>query len=162
MPIAVRLGGPADVEAAGSVFLRSNLARRGGRPMTSERLERVTTRLRDTASWFLVAEDRRSTVGMACAEPARADDGGGAVMPGVCFLGYVFVVPERWGQGIGGIVLDAIVDEARRRDYHRIELWTHEDNERSHHLYRSRGFSPTGRTRQDDQGAQIGQWAREI
>jgi RimJ/RimL family protein N-acetyltransferase len=39
----------------------------------------------------------------------------------------------------------------------RIHLWTHEDNERSHRLYRSRGFSPTGRT-----AAGEDEWAREI
>ena len=161
-PIVVRLGGPADVDAAASVFLRSNLARRRGRPISSARLEQVTARLRDPASWFLVAEDGRAAVGMACAEPVRADDGAGAAIPNACFLGYLFIVPERWGQGIGGIVLDAVLNEARRRGYYRIELWTHADNERSHRLYRSRGFSPTGWTREDDQRGRIGQWAREI
>jgi GNAT superfamily N-acetyltransferase len=159
--LAVRLGGPADVDAAASVFLRSNQARRGGEPTSPERLERVMARLRDPAYWFLVTVDRGLPVAMACAGPARADDGAGALIPGVCFLGYVYVVPERWRQGIGGIILDAMVDEAGRRGFHRIELFTHEaDNERAHGLYRSRGFEPTGEVREDEQGTRIGRWAR--
>ena len=94
---------------------------------------------------------------MASAEALRGDDGAGPVMPRGCFLSYLFVVPERWGEGIGGVILDAVLAEAKRRHYSRIHLWTHEDNERSHRLYRSRGFSPTGRT-----AAGEGEWAREI
>jgi GNAT superfamily N-acetyltransferase len=94
---------------------------------------------------------------MASAEPLRGGDGSRPVIPGGCFLGYLFVVPERWGEGIGGLILDAVLAEAKRRRYSRIHLWTHEDNERSHRLYRSRGFSPTGRSA----GGQ-GEWAREI
>ena len=55
-------------------------------------------------------------------------------------------VPERWGEGIGGAILDAVLAGAKRGGYSRIHLWTHDDNERSHRRYRSRGFSPTGRT----------------
>jgi hypothetical protein len=89
------------------------------------------------------AQEGPAFVGMASAEPLRGEDG--AVIPGGCFLSYLFVVPERWGEGIGGLILDAVLAEARRRHYLRIHLWTHEDNERSHRLYRRRGFSPTGR-----------------
>lgn len=38
-----------------------------------------------------------------------------------------------------------------------VHLWTHEDNERSHRLYRSRGFAPTGRTVDGE-----GEWARTL
>lgn len=129
--------------------------------MSPEHLEQVSDRLRDPASWFLLAEDNDAAVGMACAMPLRAEGGIGAVVPGGLFLGYVFIVPERWGQGIGGIVLDAVVAEAERQGYHRIELWTHEENnERAHRLYRSRGFSTTGLTMEGDLRAMMGQWAR--
>jgi GNAT superfamily N-acetyltransferase len=86
---------------------------------------------------------------MASAAPLRSRDGKGRVIPGGCFLSYLYVVPERWGEGIGGVILDAVLAEAKRRRSSRIQLWTHEDNERSHRLYRSRGFSPTGRTVED-------------
>jgi GNAT superfamily N-acetyltransferase len=97
-------------------------------------------------------------VGMASAEPLRADDGAGPVIPGAWFLNLLFVLPERWGEGIGGTLLDAVLAEARRQSCSRIVLWTEEDNERSHRLYRRRGFSPTGRLIGDD----AGEWALEL
>jgi RimJ/RimL family protein N-acetyltransferase len=155
--ILIRLGDAADVDAAVSVYERSNLARRQGVwPNRAARVEHVRAHLRDPASWFLLANEGPALVGMASAEPQRGEEGAGPVIPGGCFLGYLFVVPERWGEGIGGIILDAVLAEAKRRHYSRIHLWTHEDNERSHRLYRSRGFSPTGRTADGD-----GEWARE-
>jgi GNAT superfamily N-acetyltransferase len=104
-----------------------------------------------------VAEDGLELVGMASAEPMRADDGAGAVVPGGCFLSYLYVVPERWGEGIGGLILDAVLADAQERNYRRIRLWTHEDNERSHLLYGSRGFRRTGRISGGE-----GEWARDL
>jgi GNAT superfamily N-acetyltransferase len=156
--VQIRLGNAADVDAAASVYERSNLARRQGVwPNRSARVERARAHLRDPASWFLVANDGRAVVAMASAEAQRGEGGAGPAIPGGCFLNLLFVVPERWGEGIGGALLDAILAEAKGRDYSRIHLWTHDDNERSHRLYRSRGFSPTGRTAEDE-----GEWAREI
>jgi RimJ/RimL family protein N-acetyltransferase len=93
---------------------------------------------------------------MASARALREQDGDGPVMPGGCFLGFLYVTPERWGRGIGGAVLDAVLAEAKRRHQPRIHLLTHPDNERSQRLYRSRGFSSTGRSA-DGQG----EWVRE-
>jgi GNAT superfamily N-acetyltransferase len=156
--ILIRLGDEGDVDAAVSVYERSNLARRRGVwPERAARVESVRTRLRDPGSWFLLASDGPVVVGMASAEALRGDDGAGPAMPGGCFLNLLFVVPERWGEGIGGAILDAVLAEARRRQCSRIHLWTHDDNERSHRLYRRRGFSPTGRTVDGE-----GEWAREL
>jgi ribosomal protein S18 acetylase RimI-like enzyme len=85
-------------------------------------------------------------VAMASARALREQDGQGPVIPGGCFLGFLYVAPERWGRGIGGALLDAVLAEAKRRHQPRIHLLTHADNERSQRLYRSRGFSPTGRS----------------
>jgi GNAT superfamily N-acetyltransferase len=154
--LVIRLGDAADVDAAVSVFERSNLARRQGVwPNRAARVKRVRAHLRDADSWFLVASEGPAFVGMASADALWGEDG--TVMPGGCFLSYLFVVPERWGEGIGGMILDAVLAEAKRRHYSRVHLWTHHDNERSHRLYRSRRFSPTGRTADGE-----GEWAREI
>jgi GNAT superfamily N-acetyltransferase len=156
--ILIRLGDAADVDAAVAVYERSSLARHQGVwPNRAARVEHVRTHLNDRVSWFLVANEGPALVGMASAEALRGEDGAGPVIPGGCFLSYLFVVPERWAKGIGGVLLDAVLAEAKRRHYSRIHLWTHEDNERSHRLYRSRGFSPTGRTVEDG-----GEWARAI
>ena len=158
MPILVRLGDAADVDAAVSVYERSNLARREGDwPNRAARVEEVRARLRESGSWFLLASDGPELVGMASAEALLGRNREGPAIPGGCFLNLLFVVPERWGQGIGGVLLDAVLDEAKRRNYSHIHLWTDEDNERSQRLYRSRGFSPTGQS-----AAGEGEWAREI
>lgn len=162
MAITVAAGSEVDVDDAVQVYVRSNLERRRDRPIPRSRIEHVTASLRAPATWFLVAHDDGAPVGMAAAMPSRTGDGAGPVIPGVCYLDLVFVVPERWGEGIGGVLLDAVLTEARARGYSSIHLWTHDDNERSHRLYRSRGFAPSGRTRRDDAGGQVSEWAREI
>jgi hypothetical protein len=55
-------------------------------------------RLRDPDSWFFLANEGPVSVGMACVEPLRGEGGTGPVIPGGCFLNFLFVVPERWGE----------------------------------------------------------------
>ncbi len=158
MAILIRPGEAADIDGAVSVYERSNLARRKGVwPDRAAKVERARANLSDPAAWFMLAYEGPALVGMAFVEPLKAEHGASSEIPGGCFLNYLFVVPERWGEGIGGILLDAVLVEAKRRQYASIHLWTYEDNQRSQGLYRSRGFSPTGRVK-DRQG----EWAREI
>ncbi len=146
MALGIRFGEAADVDAAVCVFERSNLARRHGAwPGRAARVERVRTHLLDRASWFLVAAQGPVIVGMSSARPLHGDDSAGVRAP-AGILSYLYVVPERWGEGIGGMLLDAALAEVARRQYGRLHLWTHQDNERSQRLYLSRGFTPTGRT----------------
>lgn len=158
MALRIRLGNAADVDAAVSVYEKSNLARRQGVwPKRAARVEWVRTHLRDPSTWFLLANEGPALVGMAAAEPLLGEGRAGPAIPGGCFLNLIFVDPEKWGEGLGGAILDAVLAEAKRRHYSRVVLWTHEDNERSHRLYRSRGFSPTGRLAGGE-----GEWTREI
>ena len=161
----MRLGNLDDVNDAVSVYERSNLARRQGdwlsRPV---RVAQVSASLRDAAldnaaAWFLIGRDGGEAVAMALIQPFRARSGSGQVIPGTWFLSLISVLPDRWGKGAGGMMLDAIIDEAKRRGCHRIYLWTHErQNERAHRLYRRCGFARTGRTRHDGEGKPIGEW----
>lgn len=158
MAVQIRRGGAADFDAAVAVFVRSNLARRHGVwPQQASSVAQLKECLRAAESWLVVAEDGAELVGMASVKPMREDDGAGAVIPGGCFLSYLYVVPERWHEGVGGLILDAVLADARERNYWRIRLWTHEDNERSHLLYRSRGFHPTGRSAGGE-----GEWTRDL
>jgi GNAT superfamily N-acetyltransferase len=167
-PITVRLGKGGDVDAAASVYERSNLARRQGYwPSRSARVAQVTAKLHDaahhdTASWFLIGREGSEAMGMALIHPFCSDGGSGDVIVGAWFLNLIYVLVERWGKSIGGMLLDAVIEEAKRRGCHRIFLWTHErQNERAHRLYRSRGFVPTGHTMHDDEGQLIGEWCCE-
>lgn len=148
----------SDFDGAVAVFLRSNLARRNGVwPHEASSVARFRNALRRPGAQLTLAEDGSSLVGIALAEPLRDVEGDGGVIPDGQFLGYLYVVPERWSEGIGGRLLDAVIDDARGRSRRQIRLWTHEDNERSHRLYRSRGFNPTGRLADAE-----GEWALEI
>jgi GNAT superfamily N-acetyltransferase len=109
-----------------------------------------------------VATDAGTIIGMACGMDVRADDGAGAPIPGLCHLSLVYVAPDRWGQGIGGLILDAALDEARVRGFDRIQLWTQATNERAQRLYRSRGFEPTDRTMLDHRSELIAHWSRRL
>jgi len=96
---------------------------------------------------------------MALVHPFRADGGSGDVVPSTWFLSLIYVLPELWGNGIGGMLLDAVIEKAKRCGCYHIYLWTHEcQNDRAHRLYYSRSFAPTGRTMHDDEGKLIGEW----
>jgi GNAT superfamily N-acetyltransferase len=161
--IDVRLGNLEDVDVAVSIYERSNLARRRGDwPSRSSRVAEVTASLHDAASWFLIGWEGDEAVAMALIHPFRDGGGIGRVIAGTSFLNLIYVLPDRWGKGIGGIMLDVVINEAARRGCRRIYLWTHEhQNERAHRLYRSRRFAPTGRTSHDGIGKPIGEWLRD-
>jgi ribosomal protein S18 acetylase RimI-like enzyme len=152
MGYTIRLGEAADVDAAVAIYDRSSLAYHGGVwPARSMRVDQVRNHLLNPATWFLVAQDGPALVGMASAQLLRDAGGAGPVIPGGCFLSYLYVAPERWAEGIGGALLDAVLTEAKRKGLVRTHLLTYTDNERAHRLYRSRGFAPTGRVA-DSQG----------
>ncbi len=159
----VRPGTEADFEVAVAVWRESDTARRG-RPAAPEVEETVRSRLGLPGTWLTVAERDGQVVGVTFAQPARADDGAREEeIPGLCHLSMVFVLPEHWGHGVGGALLDDTVAEAARRGYRRIQLWTHEDNERSQRLYTRRGFAREGRTKiADADGGLIGIWSRAL
>ena len=135
--IDVRLGIPDDVAAAVSVYERSNLARRHGDwPSRSARVAQVRASLHDETSWFLIGHDGTEAIAMAHVRAFRAGGGTGHVIPGTSFLNLIYVLPDHWGKDIGGMMLDAVIDEAAQRGGHRIYLWIHErQNERAHRLY---------------------------
>jgi GNAT superfamily N-acetyltransferase len=123
MAVTVRLGTPADATAALSVYERSNLARRHGNwPSREARLGQIAANLRNPDGWFLIGEDESGAVAMAAVLPFRTDRGAGAVVPATAFLDLIYVLPDRWGQGIGGRMLDGVLGEAVRRGTQRVYL----------------------------------------
>jgi ribosomal protein S18 acetylase RimI-like enzyme len=145
---------PQDLEAAVAVFGRGEAARRDA-PVDPSELTAIAGRLADELSWPLVALDGDRVVGVVLGSDGRDDEGRGDVIPGLAHLSLVFVEVGRWGEGIGGSLVDAAVAEARRRGYRRVQLFTHEDNARAQRLYVSRGFSAEGHTRFDNRGAGV-------
>ena len=160
MTVQVRTAGSADVPAALAVWQRAHEARTGA-TVAPEVVVIVQDRMTLPDAWLVVAEDD-VVVGMASGLAGRADDGAGPIVPGLCHLGMVFVEPRRWSEGIGHTLVAAAVDRAAGLGYLRVQLWTHESNERAQRLYRSHGFVPSGRTTTDDHGELIGHWIRDL
>ena len=153
--LVIRAGEPRDVEAAAAVWLAANAARRGDRSVPPGHEARVRGALQRADTFVVIAEDADAIVGMGAAMQGRADDGAGPPIPGLCHVGMVAVGPERWGEGIGGRIVDALCATARTRRYRAAQLWTHADNVRAQRLYDGRGFRPSGRRKTDDFGEPI-------
>ncbi len=158
----MRGGTLADIEAAVSVWRESDNARRGGSPAPQGHEERARSHLENPDSFLIIAEDADGVVGVACAMPGLADDGAGPKVDGLCHVGMVFVAPGRWGEGIGGMLVDATLDEARSRGYAKAQLWTHENNDRAKRLYGNYGFERSGRGKKDDLGEWIVHYERGL
>jgi ribosomal protein S18 acetylase RimI-like enzyme len=85
---------------------------------------------------FLVADDGKRIGGMAS---AAADAMGTSVM-----VHQLYVLPTMQGRGIGGMLLDEIVESFPDATLFRLEV--EEANEKAIGFYRSQGFEQTGRT----------------
>ena len=160
--VTLRRGGPADFEAAVAVYRRSNAVRRGGAPAPPEHEERIRTSLRKPDAFVIVADDGGAIVGMTLAMQGLAEDGAGPPIPGLCFVGMVYVLPTRWGEGIGSRLVEAVCAEARARGYDRAQLWTHADNLRAQRLYDRHGFRRAGREKDNDLGERIFLYERSL
>jgi ribosomal-protein-alanine N-acetyltransferase len=62
-------------------------------------------------------------------------------------LGNVAVVPEARGRGIGGALVDAVVERVKERGAHELFLEVRESNHVAQAIYRDRGFTVVGRRR---------------
>ncbi|MDT8332171.1 GNAT family N-acetyltransferase [Roseomonas gilardii] len=65
--------------------------------------------------------------------------------PGHLWLDNIAVEPEARGQGLGGLLLDFVEAEARRRGFRELRLLTNERMEANLVLYRNRGFAEVER-----------------
>jgi ribosomal protein S18 acetylase RimI-like enzyme len=160
--VTLRAGGPGDYEAALAVFRAAEAARsagRGGRPGSGER---VRAHLEDATSFLTVAEVESAVVGMAMGMQGLSEDGAGPPVAGLCHVAAVFVSPRHWGAGVGGRLVDRVLEEARARGYDRAQLWTHADNVRARRLYERRGFEHTGRSKEVERGEIIVHYARQL
>jgi ribosomal protein S18 acetylase RimI-like enzyme len=153
--VKARAGSHADEAAAIAVYHAANDARAGASATTPEMLERVRFYLSLPDAFLIVAEDETEIVGMAVGMHAREDDSAGPPILGVGYIAMVYVRPDRWGEGIGGAMLDALLIAVPKRGYRRWLLWTHVDNLAAQRLYERRGFTPAGREKINEAGERI-------
>jgi ribosomal-protein-alanine N-acetyltransferase len=83
---------------------------------------------------YLVAEDRGALVGYA----------GLAVVGHQADVQTIAVAPDAQGQGLGRLLLDALLVEGRRREATEVLLEVRADNEAAHALYQRAGFQRIG------------------
>src|SRR5688572_16369242 len=83
------------------------------------------------AGWTLIAVDSNVAVGTVHFTNARAERGEGNAIAGRAHLSGLFVLPARWGEGIGSGLLEAALAEMRSRGYRKAQLFTAAANQRS-------------------------------
>jgi GNAT superfamily N-acetyltransferase len=132
-------------------------------PFTDHHEERVRRFFRTFDAFVVVSDaDEGPLAGAAVGLQALADDGAGPPVPGLLHIAMVLVRPEHRGEGIGGVLLDTTLDEARIREYERAHLWAHAQSTAARRLCESRQFLPTGRERTDRDGHPIVQYRRGL
>ncbi|WP_055585931.1 GNAT family N-acetyltransferase [Peterkaempfera griseoplana] len=154
--VTVRPGTATDIEE-GLTTLSAAEARRIGRASGDEASrDRMRRRLAGPDTFFFVAEHATGgPIGLAAGMNGRRDGGTGPAIPGLCHITMVAVRPERWGEGVGGRLLRAVLSHGRALGYDRFQLFTHADNVRAQRLYESAGFRLTGGTAVSDDGGSI-------
>lgn len=101
-------------------------------------------KLTEPDALVLVASVGDEVLGMALAEPGRDQDGHGARHH-----------PDHWGRRLGLLLLEGISGHANQQGYAHLQVWTGESNDRTQHLYRRAGFTPSGRALLLDSGEPV-------
>jgi putative hydrolase of the HAD superfamily len=101
-------------------------------PDEAER-ERWTSYVSEPATSVLVAEWAGESVGVAVLE---GDE-----------LVRLFVVPERWGSGVGTLLHDAVMELMHSEGRPQCRLWVLEENQSAREFYERRGWRLDGRKR---------------
>ncbi len=147
--MTVRAGTTADIDDALTVSRVADAHRRGHAPDAGlgDRDDRSGQRLASRDAFFLVAHHAAgSMVGVAAGLVGREDRGAGPIIPGLCHISMVAVLPEHWGRGVGKQLLRSLLELGHDRGYERFQLFTHADNIRARRLYEGLGFALTGKT----------------
>lgn len=116
-------------------------ARPGWRaPSRAAETIRWKQRLADDAGWGILARDSAQAIGTIHFTHARTDGGAGEAIPGRAHLSGLFVLPGRWGEGIGSALLASAAEEMCSRSCRSAQLFTAVDNRRSRRFYEGRGW----------------------
>lgn len=88
--------------------------------------------VRDDDTILRVAVDD-APVGFASASPTDGDDA-------TFVLGRIYVLPDRWGEGVGRRLLAAVETAVERRGGERVRLAVMADNDRAVRFYEAAGY----------------------
>ena len=129
MSRSLRVMTPADLEAVLGLELSSF-----GEEAWSRRMLEAELAAQPGSRYYLIAADDGVITGYAglLVASTQAD------------VLTLAVAADRWGQGIGAALLEALLAEAERRGCTEVFLEVRTDNDRAQRLYRSHGFVQIG------------------
>ena len=84
----------------------------------------------------LVAEEEGEIVGFAHVGPSDEEPVGEVFR--------IFVLPERWGAGVGRALMETALEELRAEGFAEATLWVHADNPRARRFYEAGGWRLDG------------------
>jgi GNAT superfamily N-acetyltransferase len=132
-------------------------------PPSLEMRERLSPLYSDDArAWILLAFDGDEAVGVVSLSVMTGAD---ARVPaeGTIYLWQMFVRRDRQGGGLAGALIDRLLDEARRRGYDRVVLWTPAGAAQARRFYEREGFDLTGEEDPDSSfGLPLVQYGRKL
>lgn len=103
----------------------------------------------------VAADDTDTPVGFASASPTDADDATFA-------LGRIYLLPDRWGEGIGRRLLTGVEERVERRGGRRIRLAVMADNDRAVNFYESAGYDRFDEFYDERIGTRSYRYAKEL
>lgn len=161
--------GPADVPSIMEVAQNSIRAYREWAPdwrpipPSPETRRRLSGLWRDEdRAWGLLAWAGAAPVGVIS---LSVTTGAGARVPppGTIYLWQLFVAREWQGSGLAGALMDRLLEEACRRGYRRIVVWTPKGAARARRFYEREGFELTGEEDPDSSfGLPLVQYGRPL
>jgi GNAT superfamily N-acetyltransferase len=95
------------------------------------------------ADWLAALRDPEAETYLAF----EGDEALGVVSVGEGILQTLYVLPERWNEGVGSALHDLALDRLCETAVEQARLWTLAENHRARAFYEKRGWSLTGRTR---------------
>ena len=98
-------------------------------------------------SGTLVAEPDGSVVGFANLIPSRDDDADPAEVGEIT---SIYLLPDRWGGGVGRRLMSAVLEVFGEAGYHEATLWVLDTNERAKRFYEAGGWRADGAVKRDD------------
>ena len=116
----------------------------------------------DERAWIMLAFEGDEAVGVASLATITGADA--RVPPsGTIYLWQMFVRRDRQGSGLAGALLDRLIEEARRRGYERVVLWTPAGAAQARRFYEREGFALTGEEDPDSSfGLPLVQYGRDL
>ncbi|HEU0104430.1 MAG TPA: GNAT family N-acetyltransferase [Mycobacteriales bacterium] len=145
----IRRANSADLDAALEVW-RAAGAAQGVRP-SAARTARMHDKLAAPDALLVVAEQGGAVRGYALGEWGRAQDGAGALEPGLLLLAALSVHPAVQRTGVGSALAEALADAAYVKGARRLQAWA--DTGAVAAFLVALGLEPTGRSK-ESAGAQ--------